>query len=72
MLREDENPDVYRAGRELFLKTYFAGESPEWQADIPFFKAGALTLRLDQLLNRPQKKWLPKIDSLLDLYEQCV
>lgn len=72
MLREDENPDVYRAGRELFLKTYFAGEAPEWQADIPFFKAGALTLRLDQLLTRPQKKWLPKIDSLLDLYEQCI
>ena len=72
MLRDDENPDFYRAGRDVFLKTYFAGEVPEWREDIPLFKAGALTLRLDQLLTRPQKKWLPKIDSLLDLYEQCV
>jgi anti-sigma regulatory factor (Ser/Thr protein kinase) len=68
VLGKKRDEDFYRLGREIFLKTYFGDAPPSWQADLPFFIAAALLLRLDHLLQRPDEKWEPKLDALL---EQC-
>jgi hypothetical protein len=67
-LREDAG-DLSRAGRETFLDAYAGGGRRAWFDELPFFEAAALIPRLERLLRRPQEKWGPKVDVLLD---RCV
>ena len=62
-------PDVYRAGRQVVLESYFKEQAPAWRKDVPVLLASALVLRLDRLLRRPKKKWDRKVDGLLDQIE---
>jgi len=64
-LREDAG-DLSRAGRETFLDAYAGAGGRPWFGELPFFEAAALVPRLERLLRRPQEKWEPKVDALLD------
>ena len=72
LLRRKADQSFYHAGREVFLEAYFAGDQPLWREDVPFFVAGAMLLRLDRLLERPQDKWEGKVDGLLEQCEQII
>jgi hypothetical protein len=72
LLRRKADQNFYHAGRKVFLENYFDDNPPAWHADLPFFTAGALFLRLDGLLERAEEKWEPKIDALLEQCEQAL
>lgn len=72
LLRRKADHSFYHDGRDVFLATYFKDDSPAWQVDVPFFTAAALLLRLGKLLERPEEKWQPKVDALLEQCEQAL
>jgi len=72
LLRKKGDRDFYSRGREIFLNTYFDTGHPGWYEDLAFFVASALLLRLDRLLQRPEAKWEPKVDALLEQCEQAL
>lgn len=66
---EDEAPRDVAAWRAAFLDAYSGGRPLEWRADLPFFTAAGLLFRLDRLVQRPPKRWVPKLAGLLALCE---
>lgn len=65
--RKKGDTDFFETARKAFLDTYFDDASRAWRADLPFFVACALLVRMRAPLERLS---LGKIDGLLNLLEQ--
>ncbi len=64
--------DLFRAARDVFLKSYFAGDSPEWLEALPFFTSRANLDRLGQALERRREGAVSEIDTLLGQCERSL
>jgi hypothetical protein len=72
VLRDKGDPRRYVAGRERFLTAYFGRDTVPWRAELDFFVACALLLRLGRLLKRAETRWEKKVDGILEQWERCV
>jgi len=72
VVRDGDRAEFYANGRLGFMDAYFVDREPAWRDDMDWFVGCALFRRLDRLLARPQKKWEPKVDGLLELLERSL
>jgi len=66
MVRKKRDPAVYSIAREVFLDAYRGAQPLAWEADVGWYTVAGLLARLDRMLARPEKKWAPKVDAILD------
>jgi hypothetical protein len=72
VLRESQEREFHARGREAFVSAYLDGRTPPWAASLDWFVAGALLRRLERMLARPEGKWEPKVDALLEQLERTL
>jgi hypothetical protein len=69
VLRDEQDREFYTRGREAFVSAYLDGRTPPWAGALDWFVAGGLLRRLERMLARPEGKWEPKVDALLEQLE---